>query len=137
MNSAGTLLRLFQGTCHETSSVFIGSNGCLIKDGNIGVLWPEEGFVTLTEHGRGDRLFAVTGERQTSYPFQAVCAGPCKVQQIDPAARLIIGERRHELPLRRVVAARHDDTCDMLLIAYERSGDAGGFRLQLLEHGGP
>jgi hypothetical protein len=128
----GYLLKMFNDNCKPDSSSFIGS-GCFVKDGHLGTLQASERFLALTEDEQLNILYGVVGPSNVYSPGSGCTAG-CRVQQIDPNQRLVVGQRTHTLPLGSVVTTRHDPHCKMLLLGYR---DMAGFRLDLLEHGGP
>ena len=133
VTSEGLMLQLFTPLCApDSTSVSIGSN-CFYKDGNIGTLWSNEMFRAMATDESQDVIYGVVGTLDT---FRALgCQGQCKVQRIDVAQRLVIGQRGHVIGMSKPITTRHDPYCQMLMLGYSTTSTPAVNRIDLLETG--
>jgi hypothetical protein len=139
VNSDGLLLKLFDPGCTSTMNSF--NTGCFLKDGNLGTLWPNEGFASLANDDRG-MLYSVVSIGSTSYYGDGPCKNGCAVQQIDVEKRKVVSQRKHMLGAKRILVSQPDPTCKMVAVGYEvtagsssSSFDWSGYQVDLLDYG--
>jgi hypothetical protein len=141
VNVEGLLMRLFGNGCDGTTNSF--TSGCFVKDGNLGTLWSNERFASLTNDASGT-LYAVVAQNGTSY-FDPQCKTGCLVQKIDVQQRKVVSQRQHMMGAKRFIASRPDPSCDMLAVGYEvaPAGSSGssfewsGYQVDLVDYGAP
>ena len=132
VTSEGLMLQLFTPLCAPDSTSILGSD-CFYKDGNIGTLWSNEMFRALASDESQDVIYGVVG---TLGMFGALgCQGECKVQRIDVAQRLVIGQRGHVIGMSNPITTRHDPYCQMLMLGYSTTDTPSVNRIDLLETG--
>jgi hypothetical protein len=139
--SDGRMLGTLAPGCRAAGA---GDESCLTRSAQLGTHWSPQQFVGMAEDPDGT-LYGVTSEEQVPpdnalYVGTPPCRNGCAVQRIDVDRRLVVAERRHQLPrAEKVLKVVSDRGCNMVAVAYERTGglqvsEHDGYRIDLLDY---
>jgi hypothetical protein len=135
---SGLLLRIFGDGCDSQHNSF--TSGCFVKDGTLGLLPSGQPYLALANDDAG-RLFAVTNDGASTYPFNPLCPGAgCNIQLIDVPSRTVVSQRKHLMASAGFIALRPDPACKMVALGYQLATSTttttyAGYEVDLVDYG--